>query len=70
MGRMGCAVCGKVLGPFMYKYIGLCNQCRRRVAKTLNKPVARVDCTNLGDYAIGRNLTKSEIIAFFGEELK
>lgn len=65
MGRIGCAVCGKVLGPFAYKAVGLCNPCRRRVAKQVGKLPKQVSCSTIGLFVVTRNLTKQEVDAYF-----
>ena len=31
--RTGCGLCAKIIGKFQYRKIGLCGQCRTRVAK-------------------------------------
>ena len=40
--RKGCGICTKHLGKFQYKRIGLCNQCRRKVANALGKETRHV----------------------------
>lgn len=68
MGRLGCAVCGTYLGKFAYTYVGLCNPCRRRVAKQAGKVPKQVSCSTIGTFAITRNLTSSEVLDYFSKE--
>ena len=43
-GRRGCAICGKGIGAFQYKTVGMCNHCRSNTAR---------------DLGVKRNLVKS-----------